>query len=572
MARFFVVRCVLLGWLALNAAGCARARSHFDLRSLGFGSTAHSVCVMPALRAHNPAELLDDSSLTGVALERLKGLFQAASSCDKDDTGRVEVWVVAMPVAAGLQLTVGVRGVGEQGALWQREFVHAAAGASRNEAVSALNLGLEDVRRFVTLDASAGRIVSLPEARLREKVTAWFETRGVALEVESAHVLHSAPLPLLSERDGVRLAADGAAGADPVTIRVFFTPIDPHQTMLEVFKADARNGTVRERQSEVRLAELFDTEAALEILGDVQGDVEALGDFSSDLSAPEVPVDDELQRRIEHDCDVRLATLTDFSPGHVLLLPDLEGSVETAVVVQRTICAALAMGRHVTLALDVDASEQASLNAYLSSAGDRQARETLLKSPFWLRLWQDGRSSRALVRLLESIRALRAQKKPVTVLAIDAPFPGNPRMARMSSRVLAHHDAYPNRLIIGYVSNTVARLAVGAEWNTGLLPLGYRLVSAGLPVSAFDLRYNSGTRWTCRLFAQGHLRCGTWSVSPAIDAIDYDLVHSTTIFRHADDSERQFTGSVCIGEVTPSPPAADGFPDEARPWRNKRSN
>jgi hypothetical protein len=557
----------LLAVVTLTAASCVRVAPRFDLRSLGFGSSGHPLCVMPALRVHNPSELFDDSSLTRLALERLEGLFDARGRCEADRPARVEVWVRALPVENAVQVTVGVRGVGEhEVVLWEREFVQLGQAATRAQAREALNGALDEVRRFVTLDALAGRLVSLPEARLRDQVGAWFATRGVPLELEREHVLHSAALPVAIAPDGARWVAEGEAA----TVRVYLTPIDEHQTMLEVFLIDARGAEVRERKSEATLFELFDTELAKAALGDAPPDVEALADFSSDLTPAEVRVDEETLRSVEHACDVRLAAVTDFAPGQVVLLPDLEGSVETAQVVQRTLCAALALGRAVTLALDVDTREQASLNTFLASTGDAQAVTALLKSPFWVRLWQDGRSSRALLQLLKAVRGLRAQGKAVTVLAIDAPVPGNPRMARMATRLLAHHEAAPERLIVGYVSNTVARLAVGAEWDTGLLPLGYRLLAAGLKVSAFDLRYNSGTRWTCRLFAQGHLKCGTWEVSPTIDAIDADLVHGKTIFRHAEGGDQLFTGSVCVGTVTPSPPAVDGFLDEARPWLNRK--
>ncbi|PTL80173.1 hypothetical protein [Vitiosangium sp. GDMCC 1.1324] len=53
-------------------------------------------------------------------------------------------------------------------------------------------------------------------------------------------------------------------------------------------------------------------------------------------------------------------------------------------------------------------SEQSRLDTYLASRGTPADQDTLLDGDFWRRPYQDGRSSRAMLELVDQVRALRA--------------------------------------------------------------------------------------------------------------------------------------------------------------------
>ncbi|MFP2956373.1 hypothetical protein ACLEPN_00710 [Myxococcus sp. 1LA] len=127
-----------------------------------------------------------------------------------------------------------------------------------------------------------------------------------------------------------------------------------------------------------------------------------------------------------------------FSAGGVLLVADPLGTQEVPSTALRMVCEAAAQELPVTLALSIPASEQPLLEHYLSSDGASAAVETLLsESAFWRRTYQDGRSSHAMLWLVEHARRLRASGKDVAVAAIDSDrAQGNEREAQMVQHLL----------------------------------------------------------------------------------------------------------------------------------------
>ncbi len=75
----------------------------------------------------------------------------------------------------------------------------------------------------------------------------------------------------------------------------------------------------------------------------------------------------------------------------------------------------------VRLGLEMPMSENVALARYLRSNGDPDAREALRTTPFWSVKdnQHDGRRSRDMLDLIESIRSLRAQGRNVGVAGYD---------------------------------------------------------------------------------------------------------------------------------------------------------
>lgn len=492
-----------------------------------------------------------EEGLTGVALREALSRPGASGRCVGEGGQRLEFEVSS--AGAGVRLTVRAERDGK--ALWARDFVRTKTEQETAEALTMAAVG--DFTQFLALSAHAGRLCPLPEEKLSQRVVEWFATRGVALSPVQRHVLESEAVTLMDDQAGL---PTGTPTPDAQRrLRVLTTPVHDDLTLITVHRIDADGSDSRLRAAENAIAEIIDNEQALAAMGGVVNpDVPALADFAPLESVAPVPSNEV---NLQAACQLRLASLDDVAPGHVMLVPDLEGSVQAPEMVRRVACGVLALGRPLTLALDIDSVEQAALNAWLESPDDESA---LLKLPFFRRQWQDGRSSHAMLELLTQVKTWRQHHRPITVLAIDWGMPGNPRMAMMAHRLVDHRAQHPDRVLVVFVSNTAARLTLGTSWDDDLQPLGYRLTAAGLPVTAFDVAFNTGVRWTCRLFSKGRLRCGAWVIHPGDENTDYDLLHSTTIFRH-DVRDGTFTGRACLGEISPSPPAAPGFVDEAAP-------
>lgn len=84
------------------------------------------------------------------------------------------------------------------------------------------------------------------------------------------------------------------------------------------------------------------------------------------------------------------------------------------------VCNLLRSRRAVVLGLEYPVAEQRFLGDFLRSP-TRQGRRALLASPFWARATQDGRTSRAMLALLDWARAQIAAGARNRVFAFDAP-------------------------------------------------------------------------------------------------------------------------------------------------------
>jgi len=301
----------------------------------------------------------------------------------------------------------------------------------------------------------------------------------------------------------------------------------------------------RDLPKEQALAEHLDFSAGVELVGT---------EAPTHTEAPLVPVptDAVVELPPESSCAVDLATVQ-LAAGQVLLLADPEGTAEAQASLRKVICAALARGLPVTVALSISAYEQARINAWLASAGTPKDRAALLAGSFWNRPWQDGRSSAAAIALLEALRAEVQAGQNLSVLAGDVDLRGNARTVFVSGRLLQHVHEHPDRLLIGLFSNTLVSKRPGSAWDPEALPLGYRLASAGLHVQSFDVSYLIGTQWNCRLFRAGAIRCGTWPLVPGPKQRMFGARQGLNPFEKP--SAEGFDGLWYVGRLNASPPA-----------------
>lgn len=325
----------------------------------------------------------------------------------------------------------------------------------------------------------------------------------------------------------------------------------------------------RDLPREQALAEFLDYSAAVEVAGqDVVKNVEpAVVAAAAPPAAAVEPGTSQPTAATVENCGPALSD-GDFGPGEVLLLADPEGTDEGVTQFNQLVCRMLARGLPVTVALSMSASEQGSINRWLESQGTKADKTTLLAGSFWGRIWQDGRSSQAMFRLLEDLRARRSRGQNVAVLASDVDLRGNPRTAFISARILEHTRQNQGRLIIGFFSNTLSSQRLGSAWDKDYLPVGYRLASAGLKVSSFDVSFKTGYQWSCRLFRGGALRCGSWVLNPGPK--QWVLNAAPGLNKFSTLSAEGFDGLWFIGKVSASLPALEGqFKDEGDLTQNR---
>jgi len=126
--------------------------------------------------------------------------------------------------------------------------------------------------------------------------------------------------------------------------------------------------------------------------------------------APVAPVEDTAAQIIQHAGDARLIVLGEY-----------HGTAETPRLVADLVERYSRDNAAVQLGLEMPMSENVALARYLRSNGDPDAREALRTTLFWFVKdnQHDGRRSRDMLDLIESIRSLRAQGRNVGVAGYD---------------------------------------------------------------------------------------------------------------------------------------------------------
>ncbi|MFZ5441906.1 MAG: hypothetical protein ACOZQL_18015 [Myxococcota bacterium] len=543
-------------------------------------------------------------------------------------TGRLAVWVVVAGVLGCAHLSVPdgpgrVYDVGEATlraavrnwfdarglALRETDDPHVWVTRIREQDVGkAANL-LEGRRSGMGASAALDSLDPGDIARENERLrTAELDDRTREASREFRQELEDAPIRLAETptayersalgRSSLREGAWGKSRAlytDREQWRVVFTALSPTRTRLVIFRLSATdwdssadrsfnigssaNGVktgsgapavVAQRDPivETQLAEHLDRSAVVEVLG-----AEAARELEAEPlePAPSVTTPAEPPSPGEGGCGVDVAQLaTAFKPGAALLFGDLAGTDEAISGFRGVVCHALAAGFPLIVGLPLASSEQRRLNAYLESDGSPAARASLLAGAFWRNVWPDGRGSLAMLSLIEQLRSWRSAGRNLTAVALDVDVPGNTRTAFASARILAQLRKHPEHLLISLMSNTMASRRAGTDWGPDFLPVGYRLAAAGAEVLSFDLGFEPGTQWTCRLFALGRLRCGTWNAKPGPRQKATPREDGRPfVWRFTFPSKDGFDGLLFVGGVHASPPAVPSRDDlgDAAPRR-----
>ncbi len=230
--------------------------------------------------------------------------------------------------------------------------------------------------------------------------------------------------------------------------------------------------------------------------------------------------------------------------GTAVLLGEIHGTNEAPAMVANVTCNALKQNLSVTVALEIPIEEEDAVNRYLAGEGTTAEREALIAGDFWLREYQDGRSSSAMADLIETIRQFRKTKgDSVSILLLDNPESDLGRDRFMAGRIESEMEKSPERLIVSLTGNVHNQIMHGNDFE----PMGYHLVRL-VPerrIVSLDLVHAGGTAWVC---AAGY-ECGPMKLGGDDDGRGCYLFE--------DESENPRTGLLSLGNITASRPAKD---------------
>lgn len=231
--------------------------------------------------------------------------------------------------------------------------------------------------------------------------------------------------------------------------------------------------------------------------------------------------------------------------GRVVLLGEIHGTAEVPAFVQAMACRAVARDLSVVVALELPRDEQEAISAFMGSEGGAAGLEAIRSLPFWARESQDGRTSRAMLDLLEGLRDLRQRGGHAGVLLIDRPGEFSARDRAMAERLAAAAKAHPEALLVALTGNLHSRTDEGSG------RMGELVEEALGPgrVLSLNMVHSGGTSWICEATAG----CGPMKLKGK-DEVESDG-KGWRITLEPESAGPGHDGTFHVGSITASPPA-----------------
>jgi len=191
--------------------------------------------------------------------------------------------------------------------------------------------------------------------------------------------------------------------------------------------------------------------------------------------------------------------------AELLLFGEMHGSVEAPKLISDLACS-LSVSRELAVGLEIPSKDQALVDHYLGSRGSQADLEKLTSSYFWQK-GIDGRSSAAMLDLIEHIRELKEKGRPITMFFFDdQPETELERNVAIANGIRRFQATRPDTKIIALMGNVHA-MQKDMTTNDGTLVPSGRLLEDLHPVSIL-VTYPTGTIWACMP------TCGVHEISP----------------------------------------------------------
>ena len=218
----------------------------------------------------------------------------------------------------------------------------------------------------------------------------------------------------------------------------------------------------------------------------------------------------------------------------------MHGSLEKPALISALACS-LSRWRKVAVGLEIPSAEQPRIDAYLASRGTTRDEVALIAGEFWQRGW-DGRSSTAMLRLIEDVRRLKHRGAPVDVFAFDdQPGTDLQRDVAIAGAIRRFHEAHRDTQVVALMGNIHAAQAPMVIAGQTIVPSGHLL--ADLRPVSIVVAYPQGTIWACMP------DCGVHAVNAAKS-------FSTTPGFREGASSAGYSHTYSLATITAAPPAA----------------
>ena len=227
----------------------------------------------------------------------------------------------------------------------------------------------------------------------------------------------------------------------------------------------------------------------------------------------------------------------------IIVIGELHGTVEVPAAFAEIVCEAAQRGP-VTVALEMPQAMQPQMDAFLAAPDEAAALQALEGTQFLNPRMADGRSSLAMLAMLNRIRAVRAEGLDVTVHLFQpsarrpAGFEQSWYELDMAKALAEGIYARPESRVLVLVGNTHARKTGIAEISEVGLPAVAHLPTT--EVLTLDVAQQGGAAWNCGPDCRANPILSTYDAS------------ARGVILEADDEA--FDGLLAVGPTTASPP------------------
>jgi hypothetical protein len=227
-----------------------------------------------------------------------------------------------------------------------------------------------------------------------------------------------------------------------------------------------------------------------------------------------------------------------LEPDRVLLFGEVHGTREIPAFVGEVACQAVAAGLPVVLALEVPGSVGEAMDLYVRSDGEA-ARTRLLQSRHWSPDLADGRSSQAMLALVDRMRQLFAGGGRIVVIGVQRG--GEAEGARS---IVEARTRNPGSLVLALAGNHHTCVSPTCAPYRGF---GHILVEdLRVPAVSLNAQISGGSFWGVGRAGRGVNNLGGRAPAPG------EKIPRVEVWP---EPRSGFHGVFAIGVMTASPPA-----------------
>ena len=231
-------------------------------------------------------------------------------------------------------------------------------------------------------------------------------------------------------------------------------------------------------------------------------------------------------------------------PGAVIVFGEIHGTAETPAFVANVACHAARPGGEVAVGLEVPRDLQPQVDRFVESSGRPDDAAALVRNDHWKS--QDGNASKALLGVIESLRALRRSGRHVRVFLFDmAQTDSGDRDQNMAANIVAQADHNADGVTLVLTGNLHARTDT-ERW------MSWHIARRHPGVVTLNVRHAGGSAYLC-LMGRG---CGAVTDLPG-----EDLGKAAFIEVFAAPDDKGYGGRAYLGgPITASPPVIHDGP------------